>query len=53
MASGVAAKIPGTIVSDAVTSESMERSEANIGHPAGIVNIKADVRKKGSQFLIK
>lgn len=53
VATGVAAKIPGTIVNDAVISGPIDRREVNIGHPAGIVSIRADVRKKGNQFVMK
>jgi len=53
VATGVAAKIPGTIVNDVVASNSRERREVHIGHSAGIIIIKVDVRKKGAQFTIK
>ena len=53
VATGVAAKIPGTIVNDVVPSKSIERKELHIGHPAGIITTKVDIREKGTQFTIK
>ncbi|MDH5363175.1 MAG: 2-methylaconitate cis-trans isomerase PrpF family protein, partial [Aigarchaeota archaeon] len=53
VATGVAAKIHGTIVDDMVNGESRERGEVHIGHPAGVIDIKVDVRKEGNRFTIK
>ena len=53
VATGVAAKIHGTIVDDMVNGESRERGEVHIGHPAGVIDIEVDVRKKGNRFTIK
>jgi len=53
VATGVAAKVPGTVVNDVARSESMDRKEVRIGHPAGIISPKVDVREKGNQFTIK
>lgn len=53
VATGIAAKIPGTIVNQMLTRQSMEKNEINIGHPAGVVNIEAEVLMRGKQFEIK
>ena len=41
---GAAAKIPGTIVHEAARPASRDRSLTRIGHPAGVIDIDADVR---------
>lgn len=40
---GTAAKIPGTIVNQALRPEAMERGLINIGHPAGVIDIDVQV----------
>jgi 2-methylaconitate cis-trans-isomerase PrpF len=40
---GVAAKIPGSIVYEALRPEARERLEIRIGHPAGIIETQSDV----------
>ncbi len=41
---GAAAKIPGTIVHRAARPASHSRSLTRIGHPAGVIDVEADVR---------
>ena len=45
---GAAAKIPGTIVNEVLSSEGHDRPEIRIGHPAGIIRIEATVEGSGS-----
>lgn len=43
---GTAAKIPGTIVNQALRPEARERSLIKIGHPAGVIDIEVDVNQE-------
>ena len=40
---GVAARIPGTLVAEATRPEARERMEIRIGHPAGVIETESDV----------
>ena len=40
---GVAARIPGTLVHEATRPEAQERMEIRIGHPAGVIETESDV----------
>lgn len=40
---GTAAKIPGTVVNEALRPDAMEKDLINIGHPAGIIDIEVRV----------
>ena len=53
VATGVAAKIDGTIVNEVIDDESRGRGEIHIGHPAGVINIEVSVRKRGDQHTIE
>jgi len=53
VATGIAARIPGTIVHQAASSNSHERVDVRIGHPAGIIHTKVDVGKRGNKYEIK
>lgn len=50
---GAAAKIPGTIVHGAARRESHDRPLTRIGHPAGIINIEAEVASEGKMRLVR
>jgi len=52
---GAAARIPGSIVFDALSEEAKKREQLRIGHPAGtiVVASAADVGKDGSFKLLK
>jgi len=50
---GVAGKIPGSIVNKALSDRGKRSEELRIGHPAGIITIEADVQKEDSEFIIK
>lgn len=49
---GVAAKIPGTLVHDLLSSESRTQSSVSIGHPAGIITIDTIVEKNDADFKL-
>ena len=50
---GVAAKIPGTVVSEVVSDESKERISMEIGHPAGSITVEAVVEVEETRIEIK
>lgn len=49
---GVAAKMPGTIVNEALSERGKISKEISIGHPAGMITIEVDVEKRDSEFII-
>jgi len=53
VATGVAAKIPGSIVYEAARPESRERPLARIGHPAGVIETEAIVRPDGNGYRVE
>jgi 2-methylaconitate cis-trans-isomerase PrpF len=50
---GAAAKIPGTIVHQAARPESHHRSLTRIGHPAGVIDVEAEVRADDRVRLLR
>jgi 2-methylaconitate cis-trans-isomerase PrpF len=50
---GVAARIPGTIVNRALSERGKRSPEIRIGHPAGVINIEVNVEERDSEFIIK
>lgn len=50
---GVAAKIPGTIVNEVLSEREKRGMEIRIGHPAGMITIEVDAQKGDSGFVIK
>ena len=50
---GAAAKIPGTIVHDVARASSRTRSLTRIGHPAGVIDIEAEVQSDGDVHLVR
>jgi 2-methylaconitate cis-trans-isomerase PrpF len=50
---GVAAKIPGTIVHDALSVRGKRSTEIRIGHPSGMISTEVDVKKDSSGYVIK
>ncbi|MFX0200932.1 MAG: 2-methylaconitate cis-trans isomerase PrpF family protein [Candidatus Hodarchaeota archaeon] len=50
---GISAKIPGTIVNEVFSEAAKKESIVRIGHPAGIMQVEAEVEQKGSEFVIK
>jgi methylitaconate Delta-isomerase len=49
---GTAAKIPGTLVSEALRPEAQTRLLVRIGHPAGVIEIESAVEKNGDAFKL-
>jgi len=50
---GAAAKIPGTVVHEMASPGSADRSLTRIGHPAGVIEVDADVRLEGGASLVR
>lgn len=53
VATGVSAKMPGSIVYEAVPEEALERTEVRIGHPAGVITTEVEMTGKEPEFVIK
>jgi len=49
---GVAAKIPGTIVNEVVSEKAKKEAAVRIGHPAGSIEVETQVEKKDQDFVI-
>jgi len=49
---GIAAKIPGTIVNEAFSDRGKKSEEVRIGHPAGTITIEVSVQKVNSDFRV-
>ncbi len=45
---GVAARIPGTLVHEALRAAALDRVDIRIGHPAGVIDTESDVVLAGS-----
>ena len=52
VATGTAAKTPGTIVFELVRPESHRREEIRIGHPAGVLEIEVSVQREGEEIRL-
>lgn len=50
---GVAARIPGTIVNEVIPKKAREKEVIRIGHPAGVCTVESIVQPKGQEFLVK
>lgn len=50
---GVASKIPGTIVHHACRDEARERIEVRFGHPAGVIGTEARVKLVGNDYIVQ
>ena len=50
---GVASRIPGTIVYEACRPEARENLEVNFGHPAGVIVTEAIVELEGNHYVAK
>ncbi len=49
---GVASRIPGTIVHEACRSETREGIEVRFGHPAGVIETEAQVTLEGNGYVV-
>lgn len=50
---GIASRIPGTIVYEACRPETRENVEVNFGHPAGVIVTEAIVELEGNAYVAK
>ena len=50
---GVASRIPGTVVHEAARSETRDRDEVRIGHPAGVIETLTRVERVGDTYLVR
>ena len=50
---GVASRIPGTIVNQVCRPESLSNPEVRFGHPAGVIQTEATVELEGNEFVAK
>ena len=50
---GIASKLPGTIVHEACRKEAQKRKEVRIGHPAGVIETESVVELKGNNYEVK
>ena len=50
---GVAARIPGTIVHEACRPEAQDRIEVRFGHPAGVITTESEVAVQGNDYVVK
>lgn len=50
---GVAARIPGTIVHEACRAETRDGMLVRIGHPAGVIETEAQVDLVGNDYMVK
>ena len=50
---GIASKLPGTIVYEACREEAQDRIEVRIGHPAGVIETESVVELNGNDYDVK
>jgi methylitaconate Delta-isomerase len=50
---GVAARLPGTIVHEMTRRESSDCDEVRIGHPAGIIATQTSVERSGEGYVVR
>jgi methylitaconate Delta-isomerase len=50
---GIASKLPGTIVYEACREEAQDRMEVRIGHPAGVIETESIVEMNGNDYDVK
>ncbi|MBC8338253.1 MAG: 3-methylitaconate isomerase [Alphaproteobacteria bacterium] len=50
---GIASRIPGTIVYEACRPETRDNLEVRIGHPAGVITTEAKVELDGNNYAVK
>ena len=50
---GVAARIPGTIVHQTARPETLDRLVVRIGHPAGVIETEARVALRGNGYVVE
>lgn len=50
---GIASKLPGTIVHEACRDDAQNRIEVRIGHPAGVILTESAVEIDGNDYVVK
>ena len=50
---GIASKLPGTIVHEACRDDAQDRMEVRIGHPAGVIETESVVELNGNDYEVK
>jgi methylitaconate Delta-isomerase len=50
---GVASRIPGTVVHEMTRPETLENPVVRIGHPAGVVGTETRVELKGNDYVVR
>ena len=50
---GVASRIPGTVVHEMTRPETLERGVVRIGHPAGVIETETRVEAAAGGFLVR
>jgi 2-methylaconitate cis-trans-isomerase PrpF len=50
---GVASRIPGTVVHEAARPETRDRDQVRIGHPAGVIDTLARVERVGDSYAVR
>jgi 2-methylaconitate cis-trans-isomerase PrpF len=50
---GVASRIPGTVVHEAARPETRDRDQVRIGHPAGVIDTLARVERIGDSYAVR
>ena len=50
---GIASKIPGTIVHEACRKETQKRKVVRIGHPAGVIETESVVELTGNNYEVQ
>ena len=50
---GVASRIPGTIVNEACRPDTQDRLEVRFGHPAGVIETESEVKLEGNEYVVK
>jgi len=52
VATGAAARIPGTVVHDVLREEARERAEIRIGHPSGVLEVEVQVQRQTGEYRL-
>jgi 2-methylaconitate cis-trans-isomerase PrpF len=50
---GVASRIPGTVVHEAARPETRDRDQVRIGHPAGVIETLTRVERIGGEYVVR
>ncbi|MEI9805579.1 MAG: PrpF domain-containing protein [Pseudolabrys sp.] len=50
---GVASRVPGTIVHEMTRPETLENPVVRIGHPAGVIGTETRVELKGNDYIVR